>query len=1447
MHKRLLAIGITFLAGILGGASLVPAADPALRVLFLGDRGHHRPADRAAQIAPVLATRGIEIVYTEDLEELRLPRLKEFAALLVYANIDTLADERAQAILAYVSSGGGYVPIHCASYCFRDQPRLVELLGAQFLRHETGEFDTQVEPLAAGHPILAGLIPFRTWDETYVHHLHHLADRTLLQTRAEGTSQEPWTWVRTHGKGRVFYTAYGHDGRTWSEPGFQALLERGIRWAANRGEVFDGLPRPVATSPSFTYEEADIPRYVPATQWGVLGEPIRRMQHPLLPEASAARLVAPRDFKVECFASEPQIGKPLAMAWDQRGRLWIAETVDYPNELQAEGNGRDQIKICDDSDGDGRADKFTIFAQGLSIPTSLAFSKDGVIVHQAPDTLLLRDVDGDDHADERHVILHGWGTEDTHAGPSNLRYGLDGWYYSMVGYSGFDGEVGGERHRFGSGLLRFRGDGSRLEFLRGTNNNSWGVGISEEGFLFGSTANGCPSVYMPIPNRYYEQVRGWSSPTLENIALGYKFYPLTSQVRQVDWFGGFTAGAGHALYTARAYPRPYWNRTAFVNEPTGHLTACFTLVPRGSDFQAYNSWNLLCSDDEWTAPIAADVGPDGQVWVLDWYNYIVQHNPTPQGFQTGRGGAYETPLRDKTRARIYRVVYGDADTRPTIPPFSAPPTTEELLAALGSTNMFWRSHAQRLLVEAGDPGIAGPLIELLRDQTVDDLGLNPAAIHALWTLHALGVLDPSDPRSQPALEAALAHPSAGVRRAALMALATTPASAWIHRQAELLLDPDAQVRLAAFLSLADAAPHPDAGAWIETALRDPRNAEDRWIPHAAIAAAARQAASFLPHMLRISPEGNVPPALVEAARRVSEHVARGGEVAMIDTLLLGLPNCRTEVAASVIEGLSEGAANLPPRELGDPVEDAIATRLASLEERTQVQFAELATRLGSKRVREFTDTIIANYSRQLADPDLDDASRIVAARNWIQLRSEDPTAVETILRFLGPSAAPELQRGLVDAISQSRAGNVGQELVECLPAVAPAGRLAILNSLLSRTERLPELLRAAESGELDLTELTLDQRQALLSHPLADIARRTRVLLDRGGALPDSNRAQVLATIVPQVAEGGDSHRGKEVFTSQCAKCHRHGDDGQRIGPDLTGMAAHPREEILMHLLDPSRSVEGNYRAYSLVTSSGQVLNGLLASETKTTLDLIDAEGKRWTVQRDEIEELNASHKSLMPEGFEQQLSVPQIQDLLAFLTTRGKYVPLDLHKVATRVSTRGMFYSEESEVERIIFDDWGMKTFADVPFRLIDPQGAEVPNLILLHGPHGTIPPQMPKRIELPYHGPIKAIHLLSGVSGWGFPASPKGTVSLTIRVQFIDGSSEEHPLTNGVHFADYIRVVDVPESRLAFRLRDQQLRYLKVDVRGGAAVEKIELIKGHDETAPLVAAITVEPRESP
>jgi putative membrane-bound dehydrogenase-like protein len=1432
--------------GLLAASKPAPAAEAPskpITVLFLGDQGHHRPADRAPQIIPVMATRGIEITYTEAMSDLNPTTLAKYDVLMIYSNETKIEPDQEKALLDYVENGGGFAPIHCASYCFLNSPKYIALVGAQFQRHGTGEFETRV--VDAADPIMKGLEPFRTWDETYVHTKHNDKNRHVLQVRDEKGTDEPWTWTRIEGKGRVFYTAYGHDQRTWGQPGFHDLLERGLRWASAKGDVFDSHPRVAAGLKPLPSEPApfEIPQYVQGRSWGMMGDPIKTMQLPIPASESIKHLAIPKGLEARLFVAEPEIAKPIAIAWDHKGRLWVAETVDYPNNLQKRGEGHDQIKICEDTDGDGKADKFIVFADKLSIPTSMTFAGGGLIVHQAPDTLLLQDTDGDDKADVRKTLFTGWGTSDTHAGPSNLRYGLDNWVYGIVGYAGFNGTIGGERHQFRQGLYRFKPDGSKLEFLRNTSNNSWGVGISEEGFLFGSTANGCPSVFLPIPNRYYEKVRGLTAGgVLPMISDTYRMFPITDKVRQVDFFGGFTAGAGHALYTARSYPKPYWNSTAFVAEPTGHIVATFALEKRGSDFASHNEWNLVASDDEWTSPVAAEVGPDGSVWISDWYNFIVQHNPTPKGFTTGKGAAYETPLRDKTHGRIYRISPVGSPTKSTtlaLDPNDGP----VLVAALKSDNMFWRLQAQRLLVERGKKDVVAALIALIEDKSVDAIGLNPAAMHALWTLSGLGVLNGSSPAASKAAVSALAHPSSGVRRNALQVLSGEDNAAAV---AALVADPDPQVRLAAFLALADSKESSSAAQAIVDALVSGKVDGDRWLPDAATSAAASHARPFLKALAAKNLDKPASPTIVTIAGRVAEHYARGVEAGTSADVLIGLAEADKGVADAIVAGLAKGWPKDKKPTLDAASDKALVGLMTKLSPGSRAQLVTLATRWGSKAIEASSVEIAATFLATAKDEKAPEAARIDAAQRLIEFRPNDAPSAEALLALITPRTAQSLAVGLVDAVSKSEAPGVGTALVGRLGAMTPVVRTEVAKALLTRGEWTLAFLDGVEKGDVSLSQLSLPQTQALAAHPDKAIAARAKTLIAKGGGLPDADRQKVIDAMAPLVLKGGDANRGKGIFTQQCAKCHVYGGEGGKVGPDLTGMGTHPREELLIHILDPSRSVEGNFVQYALATTDGKTFNGLLASENKSSVVLLDAEGKSHTILREEIDEFAASKKSLMPEGFEKQVNAEGLADLLAFLTKRGKYLPVDLRGAATIVSTRGMFYASDSPIERLIFanNDWSPKTFQGVPFLLVDPQGDKVPNAIMLYGPQGEHPPKMPKSVTLAVNAPAKAIHFLSGISGWGAtgPDSEPST-TMTVRLHYADGRTEDHPLKNGIHFADYIRVIDVPGSKLAFRLpRGQQVRYLSINPKRTETIARIELIKGPDDTAPVVMAVTIE-----
>jgi putative membrane-bound dehydrogenase-like protein len=1094
----------------------------------------------------------------------------------------------------------------------------------------------------------------------------------------------------------------------------------------------------------------------------------------------------------------------------------------------------------------------------VNIPTSLLPVRNGVLVALAPHIVYFRDTDGDDVADERRIVLTGFGRRDTHAALSNLHYGFDNWIYGTVGYSGGTVLAGENKSTFRQGLFRFRDDGSQFEFLTSTSNNTWGLGLSEAGDVFASTANNDHFVHLAIANRYFEQVRGWHAAGSAGIHDHSRIFPIAEDFRQMDWHGGFTAATGCELYTARLLPERYWGRAAMVCEPTGHLVHLDWLVPRGSGFVAREGFNIFASTDPWSAPIAAQTGPDGAIWVLDWYNYVVQHNPTPQGFETGAGNAYVTPHRDQSHGRVWRLVPDGANNRDTAKALPrrdlAGADTAALVAALTDDNLHWRLAAQRLLVERQATDAIEPLRQLVR------VGEPPqAVVHALCALDGLRAFglesvnenDREDLRQvDQALRGEVAtllkHPSAAVRRAVLAVLPRDDQSAGAILTSEILRDRDPAVRLAALLVLAEMPAHQGVAAAVADLLSTADNAGDPWIPKAAIAAAASSGDSFLTAALKVKSE-QATPAQRDACRVVAEHWVRGQTAKQAPQsllVLLGAMNgAETSLAETTLDGLTAGWNH----ELTDAAREEVSRALGDLVRKSPPQvtlravaFARRSgTAAGLDRV---TDGLCDDLETVLADDAATVDDRLAAARQLVALASP-ARAITAILAPLSPRLDPALARGLLEAATETGAAEAGTTMLDSLPRMTPTVRGQALGLVLSRPAWTALLLDRLEQGAFNPRDLSIDHEQRLTRHADAKLAERARGLLAAAGRGTNPDRQRVLAELLPLTERRGDAVAGRAVFEKNCAKCHRHSGQGGAIGPDLTGVAARKRPDILTEVLDPNRSVEGNFQQYTVVLTDGRVLAGLLAGETRTTLELIDAEAARHVVLREEIEELEGTSRSLMPEGFE-KLPADELVNLLEFLSSPGRYLPLNLAPVASSVSTRGMFQSHDADLERLIFPDWQPKTFEGVPFHLVDPQGQRVPNVVLFYGPQGVFPPQMPKRVRLPVNVAASAVHLLSGVSGWGYPIGERGSITLIVRIVYADGQTEEHPLTNGEHFADYIREVDVPGSKLAFKLRGQQIRYLVVKPRRPAVIEAIELVKGPDATAPVVMAVTVETR---
>lgn len=819
-------------------------------VLFLGHNSkHHDSGKYAPWLAVKLFKSGINMSYTADLADINAENLKKYDGLIIYANHDSLSPSQESAMKAFVEGGKGLIPIHSASGCFRNSSWYIKTIGGQFASHKTGTFKNTI--LKPDHQVMKGITDFQTWDETYVHKNLN-PDKTVLGERVEGRPEgevhEPYTWVRNEGKGRVFYTAYGHEDSTWTNRGFLDLVRNGVLWA-----IGDKVQTQVA---ALNLPDVDIYQSDTISHY-TKRHVVPKMQESLSPAESNKLTQVLPEFDIQLFASEPDITNPIAMAWDERGRLWIVESVDYPNTFkETDGAANDRIKICEDTNGDGKADKFTVFADKLNIPTSIVFSNGGIIVSMAPDFVFMKDTNGDDVADVREVIMTGWGKNDTHAGPSNLQYGFDNKIWGVLGYSGFNGVINGKKMSFSQGVYHFSPDGRNFEYLGSSSNNTWGLGVTEDNNVFLSTANNTHSAFFSMPGRLMQRTLGEeqaSVQAVQKIDGHYDAHPMTPNLRQVDVVGGFTSAAGHHFYTARNYPKEYWNRVAFVSEPTIRLVHKAILEPDGAGFKEKDGWNFMASSDEWFGPVQAEVGPDGAVWIADWYNFIIQHNvfvpaQSPSKFilpfeeqPHGLGNAFSSPMRDLNHGRVYRIVYKNGKKTPALK--LSKDDLPGLLAALENDNMFWRMTAQRLLVESKKLSVVPDLYKIINNPKVDEIGLNSPAVHALWTLHGLGALDGSNAEALQVVNKALSHPAAGVRKAAASVLPKQEQS--FEMLEKNMKDANLNTRLSVFVALAELPASEKVGAAVYQASLDEQNAKDQWLSRAILAAAIKHEKGFL--------------------------------------------------------------------------------------------------------------------------------------------------------------------------------------------------------------------------------------------------------------------------------------------------------------------------------------------------------------------------------------------------------------------------------------------------------------------------------------------------------------------------------------------------------------------------------------------------------------------------
>jgi putative membrane-bound dehydrogenase-like protein len=932
---------------------------------------------------------------------------------------------------------------------------------------------------------------------------------------------------------------------------------------------------------------------------------------PLAPqeELDTFQLADPR-LTIELVASEPQLDSPVAVSWDADGRMYVAEMIDYPL-----GPTAGRIRLLEDRDGDGRYEHANVFASGLNFPNGVLAARGGVFVTAAPDILFLKDNDGDRQADEKRVVFTGFGEGNQQLRANGLTWGLDNWIYGANGRS--DGNVRRptdppqkavsiRTHDF-----RFRADGSQFEATSGQ--SQFGQASDDWGNRFLSW-NTIPIRHALVEQGFLDRHPRLSGFGVRDIAdtsdTGQVFpispRPQTFNRERTDYFNalcGLTIYRGDAL-------GPDYAGNAFVGESLTNLVHRRVLVAEGPTFvsrRAEHGREFLASKDSWFHPVYMTTGPDGALYIVDFYRRWVEHpafvaEALRPGVNWRQGAGHGRIWKVSRRENTWPVRPGPRMNRESTP---------DLVKHLESPNGWWRDTAQRLLFERRDP-LAVPLVRALMTSR------RPQA-----KLHALALLDASAKLDDGTLGRAMDDGEAQVRRFAMRLAAPRLATSGQLRSAVTRAAdfPSPLVRFQVALSLEAVEGLEKIGALTKLAnleVRDP-------LMGVAIAGGlGRNVSGFLTQLFSSDPDWRRKPSAPQM--RLLSLVAQGASGEQVDACLaLIAPGRSPNVGPgdlAVLAGAAQGLSDLgqSPRRLLDESSPAAKPRVATVR------------------------ALIAGARAMAAAENESLDHRLVAIEVLGQL---DAASGKILLDLLDARHAQELQSAAATALAYADAATAGA-MFKTWPELTTSTRRALVSAALRSSTATGALVAALEAEKILPRELEPSARDGLLAVRDAALQARIKPLVQ--AAAGPQNRQEFVNRFTSLAKRDGDRARGAAVFEKQCLTCHSVQGRGQRVGPDLSGIGARPKETLLVDLFDPSRQVPGEYVAYTLVTRQGQVLTGLVVSETAGSVTLRRAEGAQDVVLREQIEELRATGKSLMPEGLEQNLSEENLADLLAFL-----------------------------------------------------------------------------------------------------------------------------------------------------------------------------------------------------
>lgn len=1417
---------IAALALVLLVAGPVPAQDePPLRVFLRAGVKTHGPGQHdhprfLADWTMLLRERGA--VVDGALEFPTEEQLARADVLVTYAAEGASIHDGERARLEhFLARGGGIVVVHDA-VCGDDPQWFKTVVGGAWEHGRSRWYEGEMGLYFADreHPITAGVSNFDLSDEIYWELHMDPGAHVLANSFRTAHEIEPQMWTFEKDDYRAFVSLPGHDHATFALDPYRTLLLRGIAWAGKRDA---GL--------LVTPEETVRLRYP--------------VGGPQPPSAASAGLGIHKDFRVDLVASEPLVVNPISIDWDAHGRMWVVLTPGYPDKERFSGvPAHDSIVILDDRDGDGAMDSRKVYCDGLDLVTSLVFHRDGVIVTQSPDILFLRDTDCDDVADVKETLYTGFGFSDTHAVTSNLRWGLDGWIYGTQGYSGnasehIVGADGVDHGKIGNGVFRFRPDGSAIEMVVSYGSNTWGLDFTWDGELFYTMANGSHLRHVVLPDDVMRRGRVGDAPSWIDVTDHTKAFPISRHERhpylQIDFVGGFTGAAGCLIYDGGAWPREYWGNH-FVTEPTVNLVHRDVLTPRGSTFTASKpaEAEFLAARDLWFRPVHLRTGPDGAMYVLDFYNQASVHNDT-RGPLHGPTNAALRPDRDHTHGRIWRVQHSRS---PTVSA-ELPASTPELL--LGCENRWQRMTAQRLLCEA-DRAAAFDLSTLASAKS---------RVHGLWILSNRAEL------SDALLLAGLHDPDAGVRKNAAKIAARQDLRGrdgaepdWSSVTAALtglLADSDPRVVIEAAVALGT---RPLAAEAVAALVENYADLPDDWARSAFVGTAASEPLATIVSAL----DSERPDACIGFVRELAAQVGRSRDadrVAGLVSVLGASLNAQPELVETALLSLVETLpADFVPASSPN-LQIALKLLLGSGRVDVAIAVLPLASRWDADgSLRGHVARLAARLKETLDDERNDDQTRVKCLATLLGIEAQRGSAIESAGALLEPCVPLDVQDQVIELLGGQPHPAAADVLIAAFGSFSSKLREAGFNQLLRRSEWAARLLDHVETDELRPNDLGPGRVFRLRNHPDPEIAARSMELFDARKGTEAMAVEELIARLAPIVDQPGDLARGAELFEQHCGTCHTFKGAQGRVGPDLTGMGAHPPRELLPFVLDPNRTVDDSFVEYVVRTWDGLSYGGVLVREDDRSVVLRNSEGEV-EVAREDIEVFHSTGRSPMPTGLE-EIGAEELRDVFTWLRSEYEGFRLvDIAAACTADTQTGLY--DPREPRTLEFTRFGVHAVDGIPFEVIDPvRSTSGKNVIVLKGGLGQdwyCKLHQPTRVEVPVGFALKRLHVLGGISAWGFPFTQARRPAARVTWHYADGATEEHVLVDGREFADWIRPHDVPGSRFVQGLlRPEsrgQLRRFVLEPGRDEVIEKIVLQSFDDDTAPTFVALTAELEE--